>query len=74
MDRNNDSFIDIEEFVIDIYPKHKDGRPEPEWVKNERDNFKTYHDTNKDGKLDVNELAAWILPEGYDVIIDLCFN
>jgi calumenin len=68
MDRNNDGFIDIEEFVLDIYPKYKDGRTEPEWVKNERENFKNHHDTNKDGKLDRNELSVWILPEDYDVI------
>ena len=39
---------------------------EPEWVKSEKEQFKDYRDKNKDGKMDKEEVAAWILPPDYD--------
>ena len=39
---------------------------EPEWVKSERTQFENYRDKNKDGKMDRDEVADWILPVDYD--------
>jgi len=44
-------------------PSQKD---EPDWVKFERETFKTHRDKNGDGKLDNDELKEWIMPTGFD--------
>lgn len=69
MDGNQDGVIDIEEFIKDFYHSSEDdpkGSPEPDWVKQERANFKITRDTNKDNVLDREELANWILPNDFD--------
>lgn len=43
---------------------HHDG--EPDWVASEREQFASYRDKNKDGKLDEAEIKEWIIPEDYD--------
>lgn len=45
---------------------HEDGGPEPDWVRTERDQFSDFRDLNKDGKMDVEEIRHWILPQDYD--------
>ena len=35
-------------------------------MKSEKEQFKEYRDKNKDGKMDKEEVAAWILPPDYD--------
>lgn len=39
---------------------------EPEWVKTERETFKTVRDKNGDGKMDLEEVKNWIMPPDYD--------
>ena len=39
---------------------------EPEWVKTERETFKTLRDKNGDGKMDLEEVKNWIIPPDYD--------
>lgn len=39
---------------------------EPDWVKSEREQFNTYRDSNKDGKMDNDEVKHWIIPPDYD--------
>lgn len=45
---------------------HPDQKGEPDWVKSEREMFKSYRDKNGDGKLDKDELKEWIMPSGFD--------
>lgn len=45
---------------------HEDGGPEPDWVRTERDQFSDFRDLNKDGKMDLEEIRHWILPQDYD--------
>lgn len=45
---------------------HEDGGPEPEWVKTEREQFSDFRDLNKDGKMDLDEIRHWIMPQDYD--------
>ena len=38
----------------------------PDWVESEREQFKSYRDKDKDGKLNADEVKEWIIPEDYD--------
>lgn len=42
------------------------GEEEPEWVKNEREQYNQYRDKNGDGIMDAEEVKAWIIPPEYD--------
>ncbi|NXH43850.1 RCN1 protein, partial [Dicaeum eximium] len=44
----------------------EEGGPEPGWVTTEREVFSDFHDLNKDGKMDKDEILHWILPQDYD--------
>lgn len=46
----------------------EDGHHEPEWVQSEREQFQTFRDKNKDGKLDKDEVKDWVIPEDYDQV------
>lgn len=45
---------------------HEDGGPEPDWIKTEREQFADFRDLNKDGKMDLDEIRHWIMPQDYD--------
>ncbi|XP_010888758.1 calumenin-B [Esox lucius] len=65
IDKNGDGFIDLEEYIGDMY--NQEGDPsEPEWVKTEREQFTEFRDKNKDGRMDKEETRDWILPSDYD--------
>ncbi|XP_046364824.2 calumenin-B-like isoform X2 [Haliotis rufescens] len=66
IDKDKDGFISIEEYIGDMWPDKDKGEEEPEWVKSEREQFNTYRDKNKDGKMDGEEVREWILPSDYD--------
>ncbi|NWX01189.1 CALU protein, partial [Caloenas nicobarica] len=65
IDKNGDGFIDLEEYIGDMYSQDGDA-DEPEWVKTEREQFVEFRDKNHDGKMDQEETKAWILPSDYD--------
>jgi len=44
--------------------------PEPDWLKQEREQFRHVRDMNKDGVLDREELASWILPVDFEYEAD----
>ncbi len=54
-------------YIGDMYDLDED-EGEPDWVKSEREQFIETRDLNKDGKMDKEEIAKWILPEDYDHI------
>ncbi|XP_074659802.1 calumenin-B-like [Tubulanus polymorphus] len=64
IDKNKDGFIDVDEYIGDMY--HEAADEEPEWVKKEREQFKDYRDKDKDGKLNRDEIREWIIPDDYD--------
>uniref|UniRef100_A0A5S6QN25 Reticulocalbin-3 n=1 Tax=Trichuris muris TaxID=70415 RepID=A0A5S6QN25_TRIMR len=68
MDRNGDSMIDLEEYISDMYrpEDYPDQKKEPEWVEAERKMFQQYRDKDKDGKLNADELRAWLMPDDFD--------
>ncbi|KAM6301742.1 calumenin-like [Podargus strigoides] len=65
IDKNGDGFIDLEEYIGDMYSRDGDA-DEPEWVKTEREQFLEFRDKNQDGKMDKEETKDWILPSDYD--------
>lgn len=68
MDKDQDGFVTLEEYINDIWPKweRKEGEPEPEWVESEREQFAEGRDMDGDGKLNRDEIAKWISPEDFD--------
>ncbi|XP_078129603.1 calumenin-A isoform X1 [Sander vitreus] len=65
IDKNGDGFIDLKEYIGDMYTS--DGEEEePEWVASERQQFSEFRDKNNDGKMDKEETLDWILPSDYD--------
>lgn len=55
----------ISTFPADMFA-HEDGGPEPDWIKTEREQFADFRDLNKDGKMDLDEIRHWIMPQDYD--------
>ncbi|XP_035534999.1 calumenin-A-like [Morone saxatilis] len=65
IDKNGDGFIDLKEYIGDMYTS-EDVEEDPEWVASERQQFSEFRDKNKDGKMDKEETLDWILPSDYD--------
>ncbi|XP_048587139.1 calumenin-A [Nematostella vectensis] len=57
VDQDGDRLITVEEFLGQY------GDEVPGWVEKEREDFAKQFDKNKDGKLDREEVRAWVLPE-----------
>ena len=64
IDKDGDGFVSLEEYIGDL--TSEDDSEEPDWVATEREQFKSYRDQNHDGKLDLEEVKAWIMPEDYN--------
>ncbi|KAL6103537.1 uncharacterized protein ACO6RY_02911 [Pungitius sinensis] len=65
IDKNGDGKINLEEYIGDMYTS-EDGGSEPDWVQTEKKQFSEFRDANKDGYLDADEVAHWILPGEVD--------
>ncbi len=39
---------------------------EPDWIKDDKEQFKSHRDKNHDGRLSREELADWMSPTDYD--------
>jgi len=67
IDKDKDGFVSLDEYIADMYhPEGGDKEEEPEWVTNEKEQFKEYRDKDKDGKLNTEEVKDWIIPPDYD--------
>lgn len=66
IDKNKDGKISIEEYIGDMFGGSDRPEDEPDWVKNEREQFNNYRDKDKDGYLDREEIRNWILPLDYN--------
>ncbi|XP_072348348.1 reticulocalbin-1-like isoform X1 [Scyliorhinus torazame] len=65
IDKDGDGMVDVKEYISDMYTP-EEGQPEPDWVRNEKEQFRDFRDANKDGKMDHSEIEHWILPADYD--------
>ncbi|GBP79596.1 Calumenin [Eumeta japonica] len=66
IDTDKDGKVSLEEYIGDVYKPDSDDEEEPDWVKQEREQFTGYRDTNKDGYMDEHEVKAWIAPPEFD--------
>ncbi|CAO1428082.1 unnamed protein product [Diamesa hyperborea] len=66
IDKNNDGKVSVEEYIGDMYRASEDEGDEPDWVKNERETFKTFRDKDGDGSLNNDEVKEWIIPQDFD--------
>lgn len=65
LDKNNNSAIDLDEFIADLW-KPVPGKPEPDWVTSERQDFIERRDMDHDGLLNETEVRTWLFPDDYD--------
>jgi len=65
IDKDKDGFVSLEEYIGDMYHPTP-GEAVPEWVENEKEQFKEYRDKDKDLKLNAEEVKDWIIPPDYD--------
>ncbi|CAH2063160.1 unnamed protein product, partial [Iphiclides podalirius] len=67
IDKDKDGKVSLEEYIGDMYkPEDDEDEEEPDWVKQEREQFTGYRDTNKDGFMDEVEVKDWIAPPEFD--------
>lgn len=66
IDKDNDGKVSVEEYIGDMYRVTDDGDEEPDWVKHERETFKTFRDKDGDGTLNNEEVKDWIIPKDFD--------
>ncbi|BFZ04147.1 hypothetical protein BsWGS_07185 [Bradybaena similaris] len=68
IDKDGDGYISLQEYIGDMWPRNAEEQDqvEPDWVKSEREQFLSYRDKNKDGKMDKDEVMEWIIPHDYD--------
>lgn len=65
IDKDKDGRISLEEYIGDMY-RGSTGEEEPDWVKNERQQFSQYRDKDNNGYMEKEEVRQWILPPDYD--------
>ncbi|XP_023948671.1 calumenin-B [Bicyclus anynana] len=68
IDKDKDGKVSLEEYIGDMY-KPEEGESEedePDWVKQEREQFAGYRDSDKDGFMDEHEVRDWIAPAEFD--------
>lgn len=65
VDKDKDGRISLSEYIADMYSDTSSDSV-PDWVVKEREQFNEVRDKNKDGYLDRDEVADWIIPQDYD--------
>lgn len=65
IDKDGDGKISLSEYIGDMYDG-VEGDEEPEWVKNEKEQFSMYRDKDDNGYLDFEEVKTWIIPADFD--------
>lgn len=66
IDKDKDGFISMEEYIGDMFNPDESAEDEPEWVETEKHQFKQFRDKDQDGKLNLEEVRHWILPDDYN--------
>ena len=66
IDKDDDGKISVDEYIGDMYRATDDDTDEPDWVKHERETFKTFRDKDSDGSLNNEEVKDWIIPQDFD--------
>lgn len=66
VDKDKDGLISLSEYIADMYAEPSSNLPIPDWVVREKEQFNNIRDTNKNGFLEREEIAEWIIPQDYD--------
>lgn len=66
IDKNKDGVISLEEYIGDMWTGKDTAEEEPDWIKEERNQFTSYRDKNNDGVMDREEVKDWVIPDDYD--------
>ncbi|XP_034937858.1 calumenin-A [Chelonus insularis] len=66
IDKDGDGKVSLSEYIDDMYRPEEEEGEEPEWVKNEREQFSNYRDKDGNGFMDNEEIKNWIIPEDFD--------
>lgn len=66
IDKDKDGKISLEEYIGDMYEGAAEGEVEPDWVQNEKEQFKNFRDKDKDGFMGPDEVRDWVMPVDYD--------
>ncbi|KAL1483411.1 hypothetical protein MTO96_033218 [Rhipicephalus appendiculatus] len=56
IDKDKDGKISLEEYIGDMYEGAAEGEVEPDWVQNEKEQFKNFRDKDKDGVSEARHL------------------
>lgn len=73
IDKDKDGRISLNEYIADMY-RGTEGEPEPDWVKNEREQFSQYRDKDGDGFMDKEEVSLWKFKKGRKVYFSLKYK
>ncbi|XP_050161872.1 reticulocalbin-3-like, partial [Myiozetetes cayanensis] len=65
LDRDGDGFIQLEEYIADLF-EGPPGGPEPPEVQREREQFLGQRDRDGDGRLGPHEVKLWLRPPSPD--------
>ncbi|XP_068855213.1 reticulocalbin-3-like [Aphelocoma coerulescens] len=66
LDQDGDGFIQVDEYLADLFPAGAAGAAEPPELRRERDQFLRHRDRDGDGRLGPPELRLWLSPPGPD--------
>ena len=72
IDKDKNGYISLEEYIGDMYRGVKN-EDEPDWVRNEREQFQNYRDKNKDGHMDTEEVLFSFLDWQKEDLINILF-
>ncbi|XP_043603684.1 calumenin [Bombus pyrosoma] len=65
VDKDGDGKVSLSEYIGDMYDG-AEGEEEPEWVKNEKEQFSMYQNKDGDGFLNFEEVKTWIILADFD--------
>ncbi|XP_015596985.1 calumenin [Cephus cinctus] len=65
IDKDGDGKVSLAEYIGDMYRGGEEDE-EPEWVKNEKEQFSSYRDKDGDGFMNNEEVKNWIIPADFD--------
>lgn len=69
IDKDKDGGISLDEFIGDLWPEEeKENGDEPNWVKEEKENFQVHLDKDNDESLNSEEVYQWIFPEEFNYV------
>lgn len=70
IDKDHDGFISLKEYIDDTVDGEDGEEFDPAWIADEEEDFREELDKNGDGKLDREEIEAWVMPNDYYSLVE----